>query len=300
MPVRRSLLAVLAAVALLTLAHAQPTRAGTTYEWPSAVAPCATTLQACIDGHASGDGVAIAESGAIHESIKIQDKSFSISVEAGYSPVIDSLLVENTTSTAIHVSVSGPVFAHQVFVEAFNGAGSIYSFDHIQASSSGSGPGLYANVQASSTVNLTSSKFTETGFYPGIDITAPGTAALLTANLVGNYVSGAGTTMSSGGINVDATDATNLYANLYNNAVWDVGQGYADAYGIRIGARSDGGAAANLVGNTVARVRATASSSTTNRRSRTSSRSICSTTLSPTRRSRQSTRLRSTTTQHLF
>jgi Ca2+-binding RTX toxin-like protein len=254
MPVRRSLAVVLAVVGLITLAHAQPMRAGTIWEWPSAVSPCGTTLQACIDGHASGDGIAIAESGPINEPIKIQNKSFSLSVEPGYTPVFESLLVENTISTPIHVSISGMVFVNQVVVEAYAGPGSVYSFDHIQAVSSGADPGFYAVIDASSTVNLTSSTFTEQGFYQGIDITGPGTAAIVTANLVGNYVSGAGTTMSLGGIEVDATDANNLYANLYNNAVWNTGQGFTTGYGIHIGARDDTGAAATLVGNTVARV----------------------------------------------
>jgi len=69
-------------------------------------------------------------------------------------------------------------------------------------------------------------------------------------------VSGAGTTQSSGGIYLSATDANYLTANVYNNAVWDVGQGPSTGTnsGIYLAARDSLGATFNVAGNTVARV----------------------------------------------
>jgi hypothetical protein len=68
---------------LLSLGNAQ----ATTRTWPSAVAPCNSTLQACVDGSAATDTVLVAQSSVIDESVAI-NKPFSLLAARGYRPVL--------------------------------------------------------------------------------------------------------------------------------------------------------------------------------------------------------------------
>jgi len=60
--------------------------AATTRTWPG-VAPCGTTLQACIDASASGDTVQVQSNATIDESLSV-NKPFSLVAAIGYRPVL--------------------------------------------------------------------------------------------------------------------------------------------------------------------------------------------------------------------
>jgi RTX calcium-binding nonapeptide repeat (4 copies) len=239
-------------VVLTTLTFAHSARAATTWIWPSA--SCSSTLTACVAGAASGDTVLVATNNTVVEQVPIKDKSLTLSAQTGFSPTINSLYIQNNVSTPPTVSLSNLAFTGSVIIEAYNGPGGKYSFDHISAVGSGADPGLYGIIDASSTVNVTRSSFSQSGFYPGIELAGNGAGnPNLTANIVGNYVSGAGATMSEAGIQIDVTDARAVTVNVYNNAIWNVGQGGGQG-GIKLAARDSLNTMFNIVGNTIARV----------------------------------------------
>jgi hypothetical protein len=95
-------------VALLAGFSGRPAAAAT-LTWPG-VAPCATTLQACITGAGSTDIVEVASNGPIVENLTI-DKSLTLRPAAGFSPVIDGFQFLQSTATAATIAVDGLTFA---------------------------------------------------------------------------------------------------------------------------------------------------------------------------------------------
>ena len=226
--------------------------------WPGS-APCNTTLQACVTNASSGDTVLVAQSGTISEQITIRDKSLILTAQTGFNPVIDAGVVVNSSGGAtVDVTISDIDFAHSVLVSLSQGTGNVVTLDHISAVSSGADPGVYATVYNESTVNVLHSTFADGGFYPGIELTSPVSHANLTYNVIGNSVTGHGRSDNPTGIYLNATDAGTLKVNVYNNAVWDVGQGTpgSTSGGIFLGARDSLDADFNVVGNTFSKIAA--------------------------------------------
>ncbi|HEY6942614.1 choice-of-anchor Q domain-containing protein [Dokdonella sp.] len=78
------------ATALCTVCLVATAPAGAaTRTWPG-VPPCATTLQACIDGADAGDIVEVADDGPIGESLEIFGKSLTLRAASGFSPVLQA------------------------------------------------------------------------------------------------------------------------------------------------------------------------------------------------------------------
>ncbi len=93
---------------------AGPAQAATTYTWPGA-APCAGTLQACIDAASDGDRVEIATAGPIAENITMHSRSLTIAAAYGYSPLFanSGILADSTGGSAdMQVGISGLRFSH--------------------------------------------------------------------------------------------------------------------------------------------------------------------------------------------
>ena len=244
------------ALAALLVPVSAARAAATTWVWPSS-APCNTTLQACIDNAASGDVVVVAMNGPINEQIAIKDKSLTLRADQYAAPELSGLIIRTDASTGpvdVHVSHIG--VAHTIFVELNQGSGHTVTLDHVTAQSSGADPGVYGTIYVASTVSVLDSSITEAGLYPAIDLTAPGGAGALNWNLRGNRISGALTKMSLAGIDLSATDAGSLHADLDNNSIWKTGQGFTsgDHGGILLYTRTDGPARFNVVGNTVDKV----------------------------------------------
>ncbi len=254
----RRRLGVIAVLALfLGLVPWQAAHAATIWIWPGP-APCDTTLQACIDNASSGDEVLIDQSGAIHEQVKIVDKSLTLQPEPGIDPVIDQLIVRtlNTTSP-VGVLVAHVDVATTLFVQIEGGSGHTVTLDHDTAVSSGADPGIYGTVSYASTINVLHSEVSQGGFYPGIELVSNNAnQEALTWNLEGNLVSGKLAPMTQAGIYLSATDASSVHADVDNNSVWDEGQGITQGQhgGIVLFARDSGNVDFNLVGNTLDKI----------------------------------------------
>ncbi len=74
-------------ISVLLVLVCAPSAQGATQVWPGAVAPCAGTLQACIDGSAAGDTVLVAQNALISVPIRI-DKPLVLRAAEGYRPAI--------------------------------------------------------------------------------------------------------------------------------------------------------------------------------------------------------------------
>lgn len=72
---------------LFAVLSAASTAQAITRSWPSAAAPCNTTLQACVNASAAGDTVLVASTTVIAESIFI-NKPFVLRAAPGYRPVL--------------------------------------------------------------------------------------------------------------------------------------------------------------------------------------------------------------------
>jgi hypothetical protein len=201
----------------------------------------------------------VAQSGQIAESVTIANKSLTLSAQTGFQPTLDAGTIQNSSGGAtVDVTISDIDFLHSVVASLSQGTGNVVTLDHISAVSSGADPGVYGIIYVESTVNVLHSTFTEGGFYPGIELNSPVSGANLTFNVIGNSVSAHGQSNNPNGIYLSATAAGTLKFNVYNNAVWDVGQGPADttSSGIYLAARDSLDADFNVVGNTIHKIAA--------------------------------------------
>jgi Ca2+-binding RTX toxin-like protein len=246
-------LAFVLAVVVASFAPAQPARASTTWIWPSS-APCDTTLQACVTNAADGDTVLVAFNGAINEQITIAQKGLTLAAQTSFQPEIHTLVIQKSSGAdAVDVTVSHMQVAHSVYISLSMGAGHVITLDHITATGSSAAPGVYGTIYVASTVNVLSSRLNSAGFYPPLLLTSPvAIDQALRWNVIGNTISGHGDPSEQTGIYLSATGAGSLHADVYNNAVWDVGSGSPGSTyaGLYLAARDSGAAAFNVVGNT--------------------------------------------------
>lgn len=91
--------------------------------WPG-VAPCAGTLQACVDGVASGATISIATNTPIVELLTVTDKSLTLAPQAGFSPSFagPGSVTFTTPTTASSLTINSLTFDHADLV-ARNGNG---------------------------------------------------------------------------------------------------------------------------------------------------------------------------------
>src|SRR3954469_17943578 len=98
----------------------------TTRTWPGS-APCAGTLQACVDGATSGDRIEIATSAPIAEDISLYNRSLTLTAADGFAPTFGTNHWLSITSPAIagdlQVSVSRLSFNDGYVFANYNGAG---------------------------------------------------------------------------------------------------------------------------------------------------------------------------------
>ena len=118
--------AVPALVFGLVLASLAPSAMAATRTWPGA-APCAGTLQACIDNSGDGDRIEIATNTPIAEDISIYDKNRTLTAAAGYHPVFGPFHWLSITSSGIagdrNVSASKLAFDDGYVLAIYNGVG---------------------------------------------------------------------------------------------------------------------------------------------------------------------------------
>ncbi len=93
--------------------------------WPG-IAPCATTLQACIDGSANGDRIEVVSSNPINEDITLANRSLQLVGDtplgqARFAPVRSMAITGNTNG--LSVLVSGFRFTDATVLAQWNGTG---------------------------------------------------------------------------------------------------------------------------------------------------------------------------------
>lgn len=152
-----SLLRMFAVVTLLAISATQALAA--TLAWPG-VTPCNTTLQACINGSASGDRIEIATNTAINEDITIFGKSLTLVPRLGYRPQLANgrlLTINSAITTAdMAVTVTGLRLPNGGVNASYQGTGTAnYVFRDLVADVGGFGSGGWLEVRlVAGTMNL--------------------------------------------------------------------------------------------------------------------------------------------------
>jgi hypothetical protein len=194
----------------LALILAAPSAVATTHSWPGS-APCAGTLQACIDGSGDGDRIEIATNGPIAEDISLYNVNRTLTAAAGYRPGFGSGHWLSITSSAIAgdlgVSVSRLAFDDGYVYVSYNGTGTAtYDLRNLVLTHAVIDTQNYILVQA--------------------------TGGTVNATLYDNRVSGVPSSLNNGLIELDAHGGT-LNANAYYNHVQSTHTtGYVDGGGI--------------------------------------------------------------------
>jgi len=172
-----------------------PAAWGTTYTWPGP-APCASTLQSCIDAVADGSRIEIATNTPIGENLSVYDRSLTLTAADGYVPALSATHWLSVTSSAIagdlHIAVSKLGFADGYVFANYNGGGTAsYDFEDLALTRVGS-DNNYIEVQGNGgTTNVT---------------------------LINNRISGLPSSLNRGLIHLVSSGAT-LNANAYYNQV---------------------------------------------------------------------------------
>jgi len=164
--------------------------------WPGA-APCAGTLQACIDGAANSDEIRIVTNTAIAEDISLYDRSLTLTAADGYTPAFGPGHWMSITSSAIAGSL-------QVSVSRLN-----FTDGYVFANYNGSGTATYDLRE----LNLTR---VSSDTYNFIELDA--NHGTVNATIYNNRVSGVPNSLNHGLIHISNSGAV-LNASVYFNHV---------------------------------------------------------------------------------
>ena len=219
-------LALRATLALLALPGLA---AATTRTWPGA-APCAGTLQACVDGASDGDRIEIASNAPIAEDISLYNRSLSLVAAAGYAPnfAANHWLSATTSAIAGNVAVTlrGLAFVDGYVYITYSGTGTgSVDVSDLRLERSASDTSNYLRVEAlAGTVNASVSDNVVTGVPAGLNeglIKLAAHGGTLNAKAYNNRVtSTAITAVSGGGIFVDvAGSGSGGTVKLHGNEV---------------------------------------------------------------------------------
>ena len=257
--------------------------------WPDTIAPCNTTLQACINGTASGGAVLVLSSAVIDESLTI-NKPFALRAGPGHRPVLAadrsigatiatagswSWILEGFELTRGQVTVNvdagnASVVISRVRVRATNlglaginlsndSPGSIFfdlsrnEVDFDWSTSDGAlRPALQVLKRGAGSANgrISENRVVARGTQ-SIGILLQTEDKTNRISVAGNHVAGGprGSIYLRQGSLVAATGGT-LTATVVNNVVRSIDAGAASAYGIKVEIL-DGAASANVLHNTV-------------------------------------------------
>ncbi len=242
--------------------------AGATRTYPGP--ECSATLQACIDGAASGDTIEIGTTTPIAESPTIV-RSLTLTGAPGMTPVIGGassvnvLSVQNPgggpdASATLAVSIRGITFSNaQIGVELDLGAGHTIevrdcTVSHSYPTNAASGISITART---SPVTATVAHNTVTTTGDAIQLRAYGTGGPVTFTAVGNRLSGSNPTYAHSGIDVDVQGAATATVNLWSNVVHDEsGCACGGAAGMSVNASSPATATVHIVNDTIDHVAA--------------------------------------------
>lgn len=165
--------------------------------WPG-VAPCATTLQACIDGAGAGETVRVATDTPVLENLSVA-KSLTLTREAGFSPTITGEIQLESSAGPTSITLSG--LAIEGPVRAIARAGDLDV--HVLANA------ITSDVTDRIAVELTS------------DLTLL-VAGTLTAEVRDNdiRVNGLGASDACGGVAVRASTSPQVFAAIGHNTLF--------------------------------------------------------------------------------
>jgi hypothetical protein len=191
----------------------------TTRLWPGA-APCAGTLQACVDGATDGDRIEIATPTPIAEDISLYNRSLTLTAAEGYSPSFGVNHWLSITSAPIagdlQVSVSRLSFADGYVFANYNGTGTAtYDLRELTLTRVSSDVANYIEVDAN--------------------------AGTTNATLYGNRLNGVPRSLNSGLIQLNSGGAT-LNATAYYNHVTSTSATGVSGAGIFVDVHASGSA----------------------------------------------------------
>ena len=178
--------------------------------WPG-VAPCAGTLQACIDAAADGDRIEIATDTAITSNILLTNRRLTLTAADGYSPLFQDnrLDIDNTFgfSGDVEVKLSKLRFERSLISAGYTGSGTAtFDFRELQ-------------VSAADTAK------------PGIVLRAAGEGSVA-ATLYNNRISGGPVPTWSGLLDVRAFDGGTLDVDALYNHITRTPKGDGNGMGI--------------------------------------------------------------------
>lgn len=256
----RSIVAVAALSVAAVLVPQGPARAQT-FEYPSAVPPCNTTLQDCIDGVGDGDRIRIVTDGPIDENLRIE-KSLTLFGDPGVRPVIgggpDTRIIRIESpgpSSELNVTIRRLRLRNAAFQTAlFDGSGHRVVIERtsvVLGGESSGGRGIDYDTRVESSLLLRNNTFTVDGYgvylwlIPGADQRAEATVE---SNLIKSFHSQHG----ASGVTVDARGDGTAVANLYSNTIHRMaGCNCGGADGIETYALNNVKSIVNIVGNTI-------------------------------------------------
>lgn len=238
-----------------------------------APAPCDTTLQACINGAASGDTIAIATDSRIDEDLTI-GKSLTLTVASGFAPLIGSANVATPRTISVgDAGVAGGSVAITLDQLNLNAAmvsltfneNSDHSFTMSRCNLSFStgnnnDTGVDLGVTVPSTLVIRNSTFSTPGQSIEYDPDLASGSATLT--ILSNRLTTPDPANSHEGIQVRPRGAGTVTVTLQNNVIYGVGGCNCGANaGIDIensGAGSSVNATVNVINNTLDDIQTTA------------------------------------------
>ena len=221
-----------------------------TLTYPGA-APCNTTLQACVQGAASGDRIEIATAAAIDEGISIR-KSVTLTGASGVTPVIGAgptmraVRIETYDDEPLSVSLRGLTLSNAiVLVVLVRGTGHRIEIADCGVSSGSPGnSGLRVQAAAPAEIVVRNSDFA-TGDSV-IDFSSIQPAGEVVFTMIGNRIAAA--TSGYEGLSLDLRGAGTTTVNLWSNVVRDV-----TLSGVQLVTLETVHATANFVNNTIDR-----------------------------------------------
>jgi MYXO-CTERM domain-containing protein len=234
--------------------------AAATLTFPSASAPCNGTLQACIDGAASGDRIEIASANRIEETISIS-RSLTLTGAPGIVPLLGS--ADFPGSKYLDVSAMGEPIRVELrglkldgaYLTAYFGAGkdnalTVADCEISNATGSTSNRGIDLDVRAPAKVALEHNVIRTDGY--GISLTTS-SAGEGTFDIVGNSITAVTKTKSASGIDLSLRGAGKVLANVVDNVVFGVADCHCGgASGIEVSALESVKARVFLTNNTLA------------------------------------------------
>ncbi len=211
--------------AVLAVALSPAVASATTYTWPGAAAPCATTLQACIDGVADGSRVEVATTTPIAEDISLYNRSLTLTAADGYAPAFGSNHWLSITSAPIagdlSVSVRGLSFTDGYVFANYNGSGTAtYDFENLVLTRASADTANYIEIDAN--------------------------AGTINATLINNRLSGVPASLNNGLIQLNSAGAT-LNATAYYNHVTSTSAASVNGAGIFVDVHASGSAGGGTI-----------------------------------------------------